>query len=365
MPRTYKIVSLLITVLLSCNNDKTKIPEDKPELREEQKNSIDEVFSVIMVGDIMLGTNYPSSSSLPPDDGKYILDNVKEILQNADLTIGNLEGTLLNSGGTPKQCLNPSNCVAFRMPEHYAGYLKEAGFDVMSVANNHSGDMGETGRESTMKTLDRYRIKHAGYLKQPEVIFEVKGVRFGFTAFAPNVGTQSLLNLQAAEERVKNLKKICKIVIVSFHGGAEGSGATGVNRKQEYYLGENRGNVYEFSHKMIDAGADIVFGHGPHVPRAVELYKDRIIAYSLGNFCTYAKFGLSGPLGYAPILKVKINNNGEFLEGEIISAHQLNRGIPYIDKEHKAARLIKKLTEKDFPDSQLIISDTGSIKRIK
>lgn len=366
MSRTYKIIlfSAISVILSCCSPRKNHQPEEHIKEAEDRKSE-KTILTVVMVGDIMMGTNYPSSSSLPPDDGKKILSEVKQYLIDADLTIGNLEGTLLNSGGTPKQCKNPSNCVSFRMPEPYAGYLKDAGFDILSVANNHSGDMGEIGRESTMKTLDRYNIKYAGYLKCPEVIIETGGRKFGFTAFAPNNGTQSLLNLEAAEDRVSGLKAKCDIVIVSFHGGAEGSGATRVNRKREYYLGEDRGNVYEFSHKMIDAGADIVFGHGPHVPRAIELYKNRIIAYSLGNFCTYAKFGLAGALGYAPILKVIINSDGEFIEGQIISAEQLNGGIPFIDNNHKAARLMKKLTELDFPETGLKISDEGRIVKIK
>jgi hypothetical protein len=318
-------------------------------------------YTVVMVGDIMLGTNYPSANSLPPADGINILDNVKNVLQDADLTIGNLEGTLLNSGGTPKQCRTPGNCVLFRMPEHYAGYLKDAGFDILSLANNHSGDMGDIGRQSSMKTLDRYGIKYAGYLSCPDVIAKIKDKRFSFTAFAPNYGTQSLLNLDAAELKIRELKKKSDIVIVSFHGGAEGSGATRIRRETEYYLGENRGNVFDFSRRMIDAGADIVFGHGPHVPRAVEIYRNRIIAYSLGNFCTYAKFGLAGPLGYAPILKVTVNSEGEFINGKIISAEQRNGGIPFIDNNHKAARLISDLTRKDFPESRLIISENGDL----
>jgi hypothetical protein len=145
----------------------------------------DSLYAIIMVGDIMLGTNYPSESSLPPDDGKHILDEPKEFLEIADVTIGNLEGTLLNKGGTPKICSDPSNCVAFRMPEHYAEYIKHAGFDIMSIANNHSGDMGDIGRESTQKTLKKYGIKYGGQLTAPTTIFVKDGIKFGFTAFAP------------------------------------------------------------------------------------------------------------------------------------------------------------------------------------
>ena len=233
----------------------------------------------------------------------------------------------------------------------------------MSVANNHSGDMGDIGRKSTMNTLEEYGINYAGYAGSPTTIFIKDGINFGFTAFAPNTGTQDLLNLKAAEKTVNELKSKCDILIVYFHGGAEGSGASRVPRKTEYYLGEDRGDIYEFAHAMIDAGADIVFGSGPHVPRGIELYDGKIIAYSLGNFCTYGKFGLSGALGYAPILKVYIDKDGNFLQGRIFPAVQIKRGIPVIDENYRTVELMKRLSGKDFPESELEISDDGKIEK--
>jgi poly-gamma-glutamate capsule biosynthesis protein CapA/YwtB (metallophosphatase superfamily) len=320
------------------------------------------LISVIGVGDIMLGSNYPSPGSLPPDDGKYLLDSVKNVLQYADLTFGNLEGPFLNSGGLPKRCNTPDHCVSFRMPEHYAAYLKNAGFDVVSLANNHSNDMGDEGKLSTVKSLDKYSIKYAGYLSHPTAVFEKNGITFGFTAFAPNAGALDLNDLPGAVKIVSELKKKCDILIVSFHGGAEGYSAQRVTGKREIFLGEDRGNVYEFAHGVIDAGADIVFGHGPHVPRALELYKGKIIAYSLGNFCTYGKFSLSGPQGVAPLLKVYVDANGDFIKGRIYSFKQINRGFPVPDYDLNAVKIIRDLTEKDFPDTGLLIHDNGHIE---
>ena len=153
---------LLVFLLSSCDNKKTEVKsktDNKVTVDTKSEQAEDSVYAITMVGDVMLGTNYPSSYSLPPDDGKYILDDVKEYLEESDVTIGNLEGTLLDRGGTPKVCRDSfSNCVSFRMPRHYAAYLKDAGFDIMSVANNHSGDMGDIGRKSTMSTLEEYGI---------------------------------------------------------------------------------------------------------------------------------------------------------------------------------------------------------------
>lgn len=370
----YKLVNKLLSLftfviiflfLSGCDTDNNQKPpaDEKSKDKNTTENipNPDSVYSIIMVGDMMLGTNYPSAASLPPDDGKFILSDPAPILQSADVTIGNLEGTLLNKGGTPKVCANPENCVSFRMPEHYAEYMKDAGFDIMNLANNHSGDMGDIGRKSTRETLDRYEIKYGGHISAPSSIFVKDGIKFGFTGFAPNNGTLSINDHKKAAKIVSDLKKECDIVIVSFHGGAEGSGATRVPKKREFYLGEDRGNCYQFAHDMVDAGADIVFGHGPHVPRAIELYKNKIIAYSLGNFCTYAKFGLSGNLGLAPVLKVYIDNNGNFKQGRIFPYKQVRRGFPVFDESYEAVKLMKRMTENDFPETPLDISPDGKI----
>src|SRR4030095_6313608 len=357
------IFFILFSLLLISCGDKTKTTKSLTVNEKPKEVDEDSLYSLIMTGDVMMGTNYPSEYSLPPDDGKYLFDDVKDYLQSADVTIGNLEGTLLNSGGTPKVCIDPEHCVSFRMPQHYAEYLKDSGFDIMSVANNHSGDMGDIGRKSTVKTLDHYGIKYAGYETCPTTIFIKDGIKFGFTSFAPNDGTQNIYDTKSAVKVVTNLKKQCDILIVAFHGGGEGTGYQHINREREYFLGEDRGNVYSFAHSVIDAGADIVFGQGPHVARAIELYKNKIIAYSLGNFCTYGKFGLSGVLGLAPVFKVYIDKKGDFMQGRIFPCKQVKHGFPVIDDTYSIVSVMQKLTSQDFPETNLIIYDDGKIEK--
>lgn len=321
-----------------------------------------DTLTFIGVGDIMMGTNYPSKSYLPPND-KNLLKPVEDILKDADVTFGNHEGTLLDEGGRVKSCKNPKYCYAFRSPEKYAEYLVQAGFDVVSIANNHLGDFGNTGRESTVNTLERNGLHYAGLLKYPTDTFTIDGVKYGFCAFAPNSGTVNIRNIQNAQNIVRSLDSIVDIVIVSFHGGGEGTDYRHVKNKTEYYIGENRGNVYDFSHKMIDAGADIIFGHGPHITRGIEVYKDRFIAYSLGNFCTYGRFSLSGLKGIAPIVKVYTDNEGKFLKGKIYSIKQVGRGGPVLDENNKALIELKKLTKADFPNTPIEIDDQGNVSR--
>ena len=325
---------------------------------------IKDTLSIIGVGDIMLGTNFPKPDYLPPDSGRFLLSDAQPFLVDADVTFGNLEGVILNDGGTPKHCKNPDLCYLFRSPEYLATHLKWAGFDVMSTANNHAGDFGDIGRLNTMRVLDSLEIHHAGLHATPYETFMVDGMKYGFAAFAPNSGTMSIHDHEAAMGIVSHLDSISDVVIVSFHGGAEGKKYQHVTRETETFYGENRGNVYQFSHDLVDAGADVIFGHGPHVVRAVEVYKDRFIAYSLGNFCTYARFNLKGPNGLAPIVKVFTTANGGFLHARVLPFIQISPGGPQIDKNNGAITKIRELMTIDFPESRISLDDLGYIRYI-
>ncbi|MDR0538134.1 MAG: CapA family protein [Tannerellaceae bacterium] len=323
-----------------------------------------ELLSIIGTGDIMLGSNYPSVAKLPVDDGKGLLRNVKGILADANVTFGNLEGCFLDAGGQEKNCKSDGGCYFFRMPDRYVSYLTEAGYDVMNIANNHNGDFGQAGRDNTVRTLKNAGLAYAGLKDVCETSrFVINGVKYGFCGFAPNSGTVRITDLAYARKIVEELDKDCDVVIVSFHGGAEGKAHNRVTRTTETFYGENRGNVWQFAHEMVDAGADVVFGHGPHVVRAAELYKDRFIIYSLGNFCTSGDFSISGISGYAPIVKVFTDREGRFVKGHIYSFLQLDKTGPVADENHSAAREIKRLTELDFPDTGLSISADGAIEK--
>jgi len=326
-------------------------------------SQIKDTVSVIGVGDIMMGSNYPESV-LPAQNGAFLMKEVEEALKNADVTFGNLEGTLLDAGGTPKTCRDPKVCYAFRSPVRYVQNLVNAGFDIMSLANNHAGDFGDVGRTSTIKTLDDAGILHTGQLPRRFVLFEKNGVRYGLAAFAPNSNCLSINNMKEALAIIKELDARCDIIIISFHGGAEGGQYQNVPRKHELFHGEDRGDVYAFSHQLIDAGADIIFGHGPHVTRAVEIYKNRFIAYSLGNFCTYGGINVAGINGWAPIIKVFADTNGTFIKAEITPTYQIARDRVKIDTEKRVIKKIQELTKKDFPEVPIRIDDKGLITYI-
>jgi poly-gamma-glutamate capsule biosynthesis protein CapA/YwtB (metallophosphatase superfamily) len=318
-----------------------------------------DTMTIAMTGDIMMGTTFPSKS-LPANEGRELFKDVKSFLRQADIAVGNLEGTLCD-GGTSTKGTGP-NSYAFRTPTSYAPLLTDAGYDFLSMANNHANDFGTVGIESTETCLNAQDIKYAGIAGRIEsAVITRKGLRIGFCAFGHNSYTLKHTDLQTVKRILDQLHKQADIIVVSFHGGAEGRTKSHVPYGTETFLGENRGNLREMAHFCIDNGADVVYGHGPHVVRATEVYKGRFIAYSLGNFCTPYGMSLTGISAYAPVVSITIDQSGQFLHGTIHSFIQ-QKGIgPRTDKTHEVARQIRMLSEEDFPQSEARIDAKGTI----
>ncbi len=324
--------------------------------------------TIAAVGDMMLGTDYPENH-LPDDDGVSFLTAVTPILSAADITFGNLEGVLVDGGEPGKQCSNPAACYRFRSPTRYVNHYVAAGFDVMSLANNHARDFGEDGRLGTMQTLANAGIHHSG-LEGDFASLESNGLRVVLIAFAVTKNSNMMLDYEQSAATVVGYASSHDIVIVSFHGGAEGQGVMHLPFDEEEYFDEPRGDVVKFSRMMVDAGADLVLGHGPHVVRAMERYKDRLIAYSLGNFATYYGISVDGVKGVAPILVATVDGTGQFIEGQIHSTVQLRPAGPTFDDDQIALNLIRGLSSEDFgtpgitfhSDGRMVPVDRPAIK---
>ena len=316
-------------------------------------------ITVVAVGDIMMGSDYPRPM-LPPNQGNELYRNATEYLRAADVTVGNLEGVLLEGGVCAKK-INKGKVYAFRMPPVFTQHLVDAGFDFINLANNHLNDFGAHGVASTEKTLTEYGIAYGGPAGKIGE-FETNGRKIAIACFATSPGTDLIFDIVAAQRKVADLARQYDIVIVSFHGGGEGVQYLHTYDAFESFLDQPRGNVVEFSRAVVDSGADFVWGHGPHVPRAMEMYKDRLIAYSLGNFCTWG-FNVAQERGYAPILRVLLDSSGAFIRGEIFSMVQPPPQPLMVDSLHRAARLIAKLSMEDFPESAPLIAPEGTVFR--
>ena len=316
-------------------------------------------ISIAAVGDMMIGTDYPENH-LPDDDGVSFLAGVAPWLRSADIAFGNLEGVLVDGGEPAKKCSNPKACYLFRSPSRYAFHYRAAGFDVLSLANNHARDFGEEGRTATMQTLAAAGIHHSGR-EGDFASFEAKGLRIAVLAYAVTKNSNMLLDYALAEQTVREFAATHDIVIVSFHGGAEGRDVTRLPFADEEYYDEPRGDVVRFARMVVDAGADLVIGHGPHVVRAMERYNDRLIAYSLGNFATYYGISVAGIKGIAPVLIATLDNEGRFVEGEIISTRQLRPAGPSLDPEGRALKMIRGLSIEDFGTPGLTFHADGRV----
>lgn len=313
------------------------------------------------VGDCMIGTDFPAGQ-LPPNDGADIFADVTDWLTDADLTFGNLEGPLCDRGATRK-CgadAKPGSCYAFRQPARYAAHYKAAGFDVMSTANNHAGDFGATCRTRTEELLAAQGIQHTG--RPGDIASQtINGLKVATIGFHSSRNSHYLNDHDTAADLVSSLAATHDVVIVSFHGGAEGSKAIHTPRGSETYYGENRGNLREFTHVVVDAGADVVIGHGPHVLRGMELYKGRLIAYSLGNFATYGPFNVKGYGGISVVLEVTVDRDGSFLAGKLLPTKQIGEGVPMKDPDNQGIDLVRTLTAEDFPEYGVKVAQDGSL----
>lgn len=337
-------------------------PTPTPVLRSGRVVKTDDAITIAAVGDLMIGSTSINDTFLPPNDGADMLREFTPILSAADIAFGNLEGPMLEGGTTSKCPPTSKRCFAFRMPTRYAKHFKDAGFDVLSMANNHAGDFGDFGRISTRQTLDAAGIKHAGSEKGSfaSTIVTVKGRRVAFVAFAHNRIVPNLNDLAETRQLVEAASRNADIVVVSFHGGAEGPTAQRVPNRTETYGGELRGNLPLFARTVIDAGADLVLGHGPHILRGMEIYKDRLVVYSMGNFATYGMFRIEAETALTAVFETKLASDGRFLSGRLHSGKQIGRGIPQLDPTGEAIRKVRDLSQLDFGVNAPKIADDGT-----
>lgn len=310
--------------------------------------------TIAATGDITLG----STPELPPDGARSLFADVERELRG-ELVLGNLE-TALTDTGASKCGPGSTSCFSFRAPPSYAGQLQEAGFTMLNLANNHSFDYGSTGQGRTVDALDAARLRHTG--RPGEIAYQQVGrVRLAVLGFAPYPWAQDLRDLDAAKRLVRQAAATADVVVVTMHMGAEGNAATHVPVGSEHYAGEQRGDSRAFAHAAVDAGADLVVGHGPHVLRGLEWYRGRLVAYSLGNFSSYRNLALSGASGISGILQVSLDGDGGWLEGRLVPVRLVGDGTPQLDRDGRAIEAIRALSEADFGAHAVRVDRDGAL----
>jgi hypothetical protein len=311
--------------------------------------------TIAWVGDTVLASKY----GMPPNAGRASMAPVVGPLRSADLAFANLEETL--SALPDTKCGGSPNCFAFQAPPSFARLMTGAGFDIVNLANNHADDFGPAGQRSTENALRKAGVRWTGRPGQI-TIMRRGGLRIALLGFAPYRWAPRLEQIRVAQALVRKAATQADIVVVAMHAGAEGSSAMHVPHGTETFLGENRGDSRRFSHAVIDAGADLVVGSGPHVIRGMERYHGRLIAYSLGNFAGYKNFGTGGMLSLSGILRVELRGDGAFTGGDWISLRLDGNALPHPDPSGASARLVAQLSREDFGGAAVKVAPDGALQ---
>lgn len=337
------------------------------------------------VGDINLGTA-TLPDGVPPDSGRGLLDRARPYL-TGDLVVGNFEGVLADSG-TSEKCRRmraeatpqrparsrrrpPQDsvtarpgCYAFRTPTALAPRLVDAGFTHLNLANNHANDFGPAGRESTEHLLDSLGLRRYGPLDRIAIDTVRRGdsvATVGLLGFATYPYAYDLLDIARSAAVVDSLRPLVDLLVVTFHGGSEGVRALHVPETAESLGRESRGDLRRWARAVIDAGADAVVGHGPHVLRGIEFYRGRPIAYSLGNFVTYRGFNLEGPLGVTGVLQLEFAPDGRLRSARLVPMVQRPREGPAPDPNRTALDLVRRLSREDFGAGAAQVTEDGAV----
>lgn len=310
-----------------------------PQRMEEQSPA---PVTLRFVGDLVLGNSH-LVDNIPAEWDAMYFGQVGSYLKNADLTMGNLEGALTQYAKTLK-VTGTGRSYAFRFPPRYAKLLKDTGFTALNVANNHARDFGEQGFADTGENLRQAAIAVVG-LKGQFAALQVKGLRVGLVGFGFYPHQNMVQDLAAASQLVAQAKAQSDYVVVTFHGGAEGDDAVFHGNSNEIFLGEDRGNAVAFSRAVIDAGADLVVGHGPHVLRAIECYQGRPIFHSLGNFVSVGGLSIRSMAALTAIGGVQLGPRGELLGLEFLPLRFSERKVPQRDEREDASHLVNWLAD--------------------
>ena len=315
----------------ACPTQNTSAPQDN-EVR------------IALVGDIVLGNSFLVKDIPKSWEDRYF-SAVRPTFKRANLLIGNLEGALTNVDKTLKNAGSGTQ-FAFKMPPSYAKLLANEGFGVLHVANNHAQDFGDNGFADTLDNLKQTGIAIAGRYQQYPVVSagKLKVAVIGATYSPASAQVfNSIFDQPAVVAQVRQAKADGAYVIVTFHAGAEGTPAIWHDDRDEPFLGENRGNTVAFAHAMIEAGADLVAGHGPHVLRAVECYMGRPIAYSLGNFVAVGGLSIKQMANVSAILQMTISPDGVLRQIEMLPVRFDDARVPLPDNRGFALHLLNQL----------------------
>jgi hypothetical protein len=302
--------------------------------------STDKPVRMVFGGDIVLGNSFVVEH-IPREWEENYFAGVRSIIKRADIAIGNFEDTLTRHTKTSK---NPASGrqFAFRSPPHYAGLLYQEGFRILNIANNHAFDFGDTGFRDTASNLQHAGIAVAG-LRDEAATLSVRGLNIAVLGFSYSNRFIAVFDLEESANLIRQAKAKGAYVIATFHAGAEGSPAIWHDNAEEMFMGENRGNTVAFSRAMIDAGADLVVGHGPHVLRSAECYQGKPIVYSLGNFVGVGGLSANNFAAVSALLEIEVAQDGTLQNMNLVPLLFNEQKLPQLDAKEYGTRLVNHL----------------------
>lgn len=294
-----------------------------------------------------------------------LLAPLRPLVRDADLVLLNIEGAI-GEGRTASKCGPRSTmCYAFRMPPSAAPALRalrDSATVVGNVANNHSRDAGTAGFDSTVAHLARAGVVTTGAdtLATPAVTLAGDTVAFlGFATSGP--GTPDVRDLEAVRRHVRRAAARWPRLVVTMHIGGEGLAAQRTRDTTEFLGGGSRGNPVAFARAVVESGADLVIGHGPHVMRAGEWRGDVPVFYSLGNLVTYGPFSNRTPIDRGAVLCATLDADGRAGDLLLRSTRQRTPGDLVPDESGRAAALVDSLSRLDFPATGVHVGGDGRV----
>lgn len=315
------------------------------------------IFLSVALGHTLFGQNlnlyFGGDSFLFSDfvDRKYQEDpQLTNSLKNKDLFLVNLEGAFCKNKSDIKKCSSDKCFKVIHEESKTLRKLKELTVDYTSLGNNHILDCSKTGEEYTQELMRKNNISYSGTREKPYTIIQRKNKKIavysvGFNNFISSFNDKSKFTQIAKELSEKKARKEIDYIIAMIHMGTENKEVSSlVTGETEIFYGENRGNPKEIAKFLIDNGADVIVGHGPHVLRAIDIYKNKVIFYSLGNFYTDKGINTNGLNGLSVLANAEIDDHGNFVRGKLISLQQQTSHKPLIDLQMKSCKRVNELS---------------------
>lgn len=336
----FVFVVIFFGVIQSFAEENTAFPTDLDNTQNQQKEQIKEnkedqsEISIFMVGDIMLDRDIRKIAT-KQKNYEYAFELIDETIKNFDIRIANLEGPITDF----KSVSEPNGLLKFTIPVDFLSPISKR-FEAVSLANNHMLDFGQTGYSQTKKYLSKYRISYFGDAQNREefisTIITKNNFKIGLVGYHAiwAEDTKNIIN------EIKKIKDSADYVIVYPHWGYEYKNMPSTQQKKQ-------------AKSFIDSGASLVIGSHPHVTQTIEIYKNKAIFYSLGNFIFDQYWSTETMRGLAIGLKITKTKNKTSQSFSLFPIDINTKAQPEIATQENTKKMLNRLSESATADEKI------------